>query len=639
MKLAPGSKIRDYEVIRLIGTGGMGEVYLAREMLLGRKVAIKCLLQQHVQEEHFHQRFISEARIQAQLNHPNIVSLISFFEESGSSFMVLEYSEGITLDKLISVTGPIPEQRALRIFRQIMQALDYAHSHGVIHRDIKPSNIMIDTAHDDSVKVMDFGIARMMGDSHLTRTGSKMGSPRYMSPEQVMALKDIDNRTDIYSAGVVLYEILSGRLPFPADAESDFVIYKAIVEQEIPDPRLIYEYISDNTVNILKAMTRKDRNARPNTAGTILSAMSGTTLQVKPEPSKPVVNIPQRDYVRPNPPVYDHQEHQETGVQTKKRSTGVYVFGTFFMIVLVVVAIIVAIPEKENYPEESVTQEVVPAVDSAVVPAAVPAIENAVLEGSMLRLSGGSFLMGGNLKGSSPIREVHLAPFSINTTEVTQDEWLDVMGYNPSNYSGGMLPVQNVSWYDAILYCNRRSAREGFTPCYSLGSRGTDTGNWYSDWQDYPDNHTAISCNWSANGYRLPTEAEWEFAARGGLRGSGYLYAGSDDMNLVAWNSDNSYEGPNRIAQKRPNELGLYDMSGNVWEWVWDIHQAYNENDTWNPRGPGSGTFRCARGCGWYGDRSYCNTRARGFNYANYKAFDIGFRICRTINGSAQVRK
>jgi len=630
MILEPGTRIRDYEVIRLIGAGGMGEVYLARELLLDRRVAIKCLLQQHVQEQHFHQRFVSEARIQAQLNHPNIVTLISFFEEGGTSFMVLEYTEGITLEKLIGVVGPIPELRALKIFRQVMQALEYAHAHGVIHRDIKPSNIMVDTAHSDAVKVMDFGIARMMGENHLTRTGSKMGSPRYMSPEQVLATKDIDHRTDIYSAGVVLYEMLSGRLPFHADAESDFVIYKAIVEEEIPDPRLIYEYISESAVNVMRAMTRKDRNARPNTARTVLDALDGARL-----PEHAGGNAFQNPYRQPEPatpnrPDYDYQDYQQP--QPKARSSKVIpVAATILLVALIIFALLLASTgKKEDQPDEVVATETVvaPAVDS--IPA-TPVIEDAVLDGSMLRLRGGTFMMGGTYKGSGPVREVYLSPFSIAVLEVTQSEWLQVFDYNPSSFNGARLPVQNASWFDAIEYCNYRSQREGLTPCYSLGSQGRDPNRWPSDWKEYSANHTAVSCDWSANGYRLPTEAEWEFAARGGLRGRGYTYSGSDDINAVAVYSGNSYNEPGNVGQMKANELGLYDMSGNVWEWVWDIYQPYSETDTRDPRGPGSGKFRCARGCGWYGDSMYCDPRARGYNYANYRAYDIGLRVCRTI--------
>ena len=174
--------IRDYQIIRSLGEGGMGEVYLANEVLLERQVAIKRLNPIYTRDPQFIQRFRNEARIQAQLTHENIVQLITFFSEADTHYMVLEYAPGHTLRDLIQQTGPIPEQRALGILRQITAALSHAHSKGIIHRDIKPSNIMIDTEHGDRVKIMDFGIARLMTDGHLTRTGTKMGTIMYMSP-------------------------------------------------------------------------------------------------------------------------------------------------------------------------------------------------------------------------------------------------------------------------------------------------------------------------------------------------------------------------------------------------------------------------------------------------------------------------
>ncbi|MFA7097243.1 MAG: serine/threonine-protein kinase, partial [Gammaproteobacteria bacterium] len=171
MKLAKGTKLQNYIIIEAIGEGGMGEVYLAEETLLGRQVAIKRLNPLLTEDPQFSERFINEARIQAKLLHPNIVALHNFFIENEVYYMVMEYASGITLKQMILSTGPIPEHRTLKIFGQLISALTYAHDKRIIHRDIKPSNIMIDG--NDNVKVMDFGIARLMSDKHLTRTGAK----------------------------------------------------------------------------------------------------------------------------------------------------------------------------------------------------------------------------------------------------------------------------------------------------------------------------------------------------------------------------------------------------------------------------------------------------------------------------------
>ena len=255
-----GTILANYRIKNLLGTGGMGEVYLAEETLLGRQVAIKRLNPLLTNDPQFSERFVNEARIQAQLVHPNIVALYNFFIEDGIYYMVMEYAEGNMLKEVIGMTGPIPEQRSLHIFKQIISALGYAHAKQIIHRDIKPSNIMIDA--NDNVKVMDFGIARLMSDKHLTRTGSKLGTLYYMSPEQVMAAKDIDHRTDIYSAGIVLFEMLTGKPPFTADTDSDFIVMKEITENTLPDPRISYPHISDNTVSVMIKATHKQREYR-----------------------------------------------------------------------------------------------------------------------------------------------------------------------------------------------------------------------------------------------------------------------------------------------------------------------------------------------------------------------------------------
>ena len=264
MKLEPGIRIRDFELIRPLGEGGMGEVWLAREDILDRQVAIKRLNPIYTQDPDFVMRFRNEARIQAQLTHENIVGLISFFNEGDMHYMVMQYAPGTTLKSLIEKTGPIREKYSLHILKQILSALEYAHSKGIVHRDIKPSNIMIDIDNKDRVRVqvMDFGIARLMTEAHLTRTGTKMGTLFYMSPEQVMAQKDIDHRSDIYSLGVVLYEMLCGQVAYNVDTNSDFLVQKAIVDTPIPDPRKVYEFISNSSAMLVQAMTAKDREQR-----------------------------------------------------------------------------------------------------------------------------------------------------------------------------------------------------------------------------------------------------------------------------------------------------------------------------------------------------------------------------------------
>lgn len=269
MYLVTGSRLQNYEIVRKVGAGGMGEVYQARDVHLDRLVAIKALNPRLTQETDLRLRFQNEAKIQARLYHPNIVGLFEYIEQDDGSYIVMEFATGSTLKDILASSVPLPESRAVNILGQILSALAYAHSQEVLHRDIKPSNIMVGDS--DRVKVMDFGIARIMGSGHLTGTGLKVGTLFYMSPEQITTPRDVDLRSDIYSAGIVMYEMLCGRLPFALDDTSEYRIQKEIVENQLPDPRGYNPRISASLADLVKRMTAKDPNRRPPVASLLAS--------------------------------------------------------------------------------------------------------------------------------------------------------------------------------------------------------------------------------------------------------------------------------------------------------------------------------------------------------------------------------
>ena len=232
----------------------------------------------------------------------------------------------------------------------------------------------------------------------------------------------------------------------------------------------------------------------------------------------------------------------------------------------------------------------------------------------MVLVEGGSFLMSSNdgEGDEKPVHQVTVSAFLIGKYEVTQKEWTEIMGNNPSNFRGDELPVEQVTWYNVVEYCNKRSLKEGLTPCYS----GSGSG---------------IVCNWTANGYRLPTEAEWEFAARGGKQTRGYTYSGSNDLGSVAWYNGNSGITTHAVGTKAANELGIHDMSGNVWEWCWDWYASYSSGSQNNPAGASSGSNRVLRGGGWnYYGYGNCRVSGRG-SIIPGNSINVGVRVSRAI--------
>ena len=203
-----------YRVLRKIGGGGMADVYLCEDLTLGRRVALKVLLQRFLNDPNFVERFRREAKAAAGLNQANLVSIYDWGEVDGTYFIVMEYVEGETLKDLVRRQGRLGGSEAVRISLQLLAALEFAHRAGIVHRDIKPQNVMIDR--DGNVKVMDFGIARA-GDSGMTEAGSILGTAQYLAPEQAKG-HQVDERSDLYSVGIVLYEMLTGTVPFKGDS-------------------------------------------------------------------------------------------------------------------------------------------------------------------------------------------------------------------------------------------------------------------------------------------------------------------------------------------------------------------------------------------------------------------------------------
>lgn len=223
-----GTRVGNWTLTEKIGEGGMGLVFLAHHASLDHRAAVKVSSARLADDPGFRQRFLNEARTQARLAHPHIVQVFDHLEQDGCWYLVTEYLENGGLDQLLGERQePVPVDRALGWALEALDALDFAHSQGVIHRDVKPPNLLLDAGH--RIKVTDFGIAVVVGERRMTQTGVTLGTPHYMSPEQIRHPQDVDHRTDVYSFGLVLYELLSGHLPF--DAESDYDVQQAQVNE------------------------------------------------------------------------------------------------------------------------------------------------------------------------------------------------------------------------------------------------------------------------------------------------------------------------------------------------------------------------------------------------------------------------
>ncbi len=275
--LLTGTRLGTYEVLELLGRGGMAEVYKGRHPRLNRTVAIKILPPSLAAEADFRQRFEQEARAVAALRHPNIVQVFDFGDVEGTYYMVMEYIEGTDLARHLRDNGPLTLEQVRPIVQDMAAALDHAHGQGLVHRDIKPSNVMLQPQGSAPggwrAILTDFGIAKILAsDTAATKTGMMMGTLNYMAPEQVRVSRHVDGRADVYSLGVMIYEMLVGELPFRG--ENPGAIMLAHLQQPPPDPRLSLPELPDSVaLAILRALAKEPEERWP-TAGELAAALN-----------------------------------------------------------------------------------------------------------------------------------------------------------------------------------------------------------------------------------------------------------------------------------------------------------------------------------------------------------------------------
>ncbi|HQU90923.1 MAG TPA: serine/threonine-protein kinase [Pyrinomonadaceae bacterium] len=263
-----GRVIGNYKIVEKLGEGGMGAVYKGIDTMLDREVAVKALKPELASQTAIVERFRKEAVTLAKLHHPNIATLYSMFRQGEELFMVLEYVRGRCLDDIIARRGAMDASEVMPVFCQILDGINHAHEFGIIHRDIKPGNMIL--TDNGTLKVLDFGIARLLGSNRMTRAGHVIGTLEYMAPEQVKGL-DTDARSDTYALGMMLYEVLTGRTPF--DTDNEFELMKMQTEMMPPLPRSINPNIPQAIEEVIVRSIQKDPDLRFQTAGEFRDAV------------------------------------------------------------------------------------------------------------------------------------------------------------------------------------------------------------------------------------------------------------------------------------------------------------------------------------------------------------------------------
>ena len=596
-ELREGTSLKhgEYVIKRLLGQGGFGITYLAEQVSLGREVAIKeffmmdgCMRDVALgrvtvpstgaaaRVEQFRKKFFKEAQSLACMDHPNIIGVIDVFEENGTVYYSMPYMANGSLKSLVQVKGRLSESEALRYINQVASALKYMHDRHLCHYDVKPDNILIDNR--NNAVLIDFGISKNYdADGNETSTTPIGLSEGYAPIEQYQGISGFSPASDVYALGATLYYLLVGQIPPSA---VDRVQGKELV---------LPKDTSKQTRLLIEQSMALQLNQRSTDLSRFLVSVSGKDKLPREE-----TVIPIKESKKETKEKELKEEHYHG---TRRMIIGIIVM--LSLLTLGVIAIAQYAPgscsrmdvaEEEALESDSINQSEKEKL--AIDPIIHQAIDD------MVRVAGGTFTMGATPEQGSdvnivekPAHEVTLRDYYISKYEVTQELWQVVMGYNPSEFKNSpQNPVENVSWDDCQEFIAKLNELTG-------------------------------------KRFRLPTEAEWEFAARGGDKSRGYKYSGSDFQDHVAWYYVNSDKMTHPVGQNSPNELGLYDMSGNVWEWCQDWYGRYSSGSQTNPSGPSLGSDRVSRGGSWRYSARYCRVSNRSKEKRSFTDNNLGLRL------------
>ncbi len=581
--LLPGYKLQGtnytYEIVRVLGQGTFGITYLAQTRVqmqgaLGRlestmQVAVKEFFMRDINGREgstvtsgseaqlfvdYGRKFENEAKHLSQLKHPGIVNVVESFRANNTIYFVMEHLPGGSLDSLIGEKG-LPETEAVRYARQIAAALQHMHAHKMLHLDLKPGNIMLDK--DGKAVLIDFGLSKQYDAQGAPESSTAVGAgtPGYAPLEQINYQdgKDFPVTMDIYAFGGTLFKMLTGQRP-PAASE--------IFNDGFPTEMLEQHGVSPWLIRIVKKAMAPARRERYQNVEQLLADLG----REKADESTVVESVPPIPVPEPTP--IPTPTPQPTPTPKPKKSLIKWIVALVIICCAAGIAFYFMSKPSVTFAEELKNDGSISYTVNDV-------------SFNMLPVEGASFQMGSDdseaYDEEKPVHQVTLSSYYIGETEVTQELWEAVMGSNPSYYKGPQRPVETVSWNDCKTFISKLNRLTG-------------------------------------KSFRLPTEAEWEFAAKGGNKSRGYKYSGSNNINDVAWYDDNSNNETHNVKSKVSNELGIYDMSGNVWEWCNDWYGDYSSSSQTNPQGSQSGQARVLRGGSIYNFARICRSTIRGIN-------------------------
>jgi serine/threonine protein kinase/formylglycine-generating enzyme required for sulfatase activity len=674
--------IGNYRILKMLGRGGMGVVYLAEDERLRRLVAIKVMLDEYAQHELARARFQREARAMAKVKSDHIVTIHLVDEENNSPFFVMEYLQGLSLESYLRSNPELNLSTIIRISLEIAQGLSDAHSHGLIHRDIKPDNLFLE-APKGRIKVLDFGLARHLDDAtQLTHTGKIMGTPYYMAPEQAEGKKETDHRADIFSFGVVLYRLCSGELPFQGD--TIYSVIAALLQHNPLPVEKLNSKIPIRLSRLIERMISKDMQLRPQTIDEVRTELQAIKMSVNlgqaetpmllsetvPIESSFSATVAKSDVrtlsvvqTKGKPETIAKMDERTLPFVPAKKKPWKWLVGVGAAIFAIVALVIIMGQgpnsgstenppgsKRDNAKDDAGSKDKIAGgnrkkPEALKAPFSPEEAKNAQKEWAeylgrevtewidlgneikqeMVLIPPGEYEMGApegeeEAHGDErPRRKIKIEyPFYVSRFEVMQKQFMQVMdGENPGLFRGsnqgskaaGMdtnrFPVEYVSWREAKSYCQQLRK---------------------------PD--------WIKGDWRLPSEAEWEYACRAGTVTPFHFGTklNGEQANCYGNRSyGTSKKGPTlamttEVGKYGANAFGLHDMHGNVWEWCEDYYGRYetapkNGNARTTKEHDNDQEVRIVRGGSWENYPAQCRSSTRLHFLSNAKYWNLGFRV------------